>query len=56
LRHNIPKSLLNYVYDAAHNIESDQPERLAGLVADFLERGIAFIVNPGRSEEVTARV
>ena len=56
LRHNIPKSLLNYIYDAAHNIEYDQPERIAGLVGDFLERGIAFIVNPGGSEEVTARV
>ena len=55
LRHNIPKSLLTYVYDAAHNIETDQPERFAGLVADFLERGIAFIVNPGSSDKVTAR-
>ena len=26
------------------------------MVGDFLERGIAFIVNPGGSEEVTARV
>ena len=56
LRHNIPKSVLTYIYDAAHNIESDQPARIATLVDDFLERGIAFIVNAGGSDQVTARV
>jgi hypothetical protein len=32
-------------FDAAHTIEVDQPERLTGLVSDFLERGEAFLVN-----------
>jgi len=45
LKEKIPRVFLHYVYDAAHTIEVDQPERLAGLVSDFLERGEAFLVN-----------
>jgi len=47
LKEKIPHSHLTYVYDAAHGIESDQPERMLRLVTAFLERGEAFIVNAG---------
>ena len=47
LKREIPRSHLIYVYDAAHNIEVDQPERFAGVVGDFLNRAEAFIVNWG---------
>jgi len=47
LKANIPRIYLNYVYDAAHTIEVDQPERFVKLVGDFLERGEAFLVNKG---------
>ena len=36
-----------YVFDAGHDIEVDQPERVVALVRDFFARGEAFIVNPG---------
>ena len=45
LKENIGRAYISYMYDAAHNIEVDQPERFAGIVADFLARGEAFIVN-----------
>lgn len=35
---------LVYVYDAAHEVQFDRPEALAGLVGDFLDRQEAFIV------------
>jgi pimeloyl-ACP methyl ester carboxylesterase len=47
LKEKIPLSHLTYVFDAAHGIESDQPERMLRLVSAFLERGEAFIVNFG---------
>jgi pimeloyl-ACP methyl ester carboxylesterase len=47
LKEKIPLSHLTYMYDAAHGIENDQPERLLRLVSSFLERGEAFIVNVG---------
>jgi pimeloyl-ACP methyl ester carboxylesterase len=47
LKEKIPLSHLTYVYDAAHGIESDQPERMLELVSAFLERGEGFIVNLG---------
>ena len=47
LKQHIPFSHLAYVYDAAHGIEVDQPERLLRLVKAFLERGEAYIVNFG---------
>ena len=49
LKSAIAGSHLAYVYDAAHAIESDQPERLTRIVASFLERGEAYIVNWGSS-------
>lgn len=45
LKAQIPRIYLNYIYDAAHIIEVDQPERFASIVCDFLDRGEAFLVN-----------
>ena len=47
LKRDIPRSHLIYVYDAAHSLETDQPERFAHLVSDFMERAEAFLVNQG---------
>ena len=47
LKERIRASHLTYIYDAAHAIEVDQPERLLRLVKAFLERGEAYIVNFG---------
>lgn len=49
LKEQIAGSHLAYVYDAAHVIQSDQPERYLRLVSAFLERGDAYIVNWGSS-------
>lgn len=45
LKDRLPRAFLIYVYDAAHSIETDQPERFANLVGDFLHRGETFLVN-----------
>ncbi|HXU43480.1 MAG TPA: alpha/beta hydrolase [Burkholderiales bacterium] len=45
LKSRLAKSFLVYVWDAAHNIEVDQPERMLELVEGFLERSEAFVVN-----------
>ncbi|OGA01986.1 MAG: hypothetical protein A3H35_16090 [Betaproteobacteria bacterium RIFCSPLOWO2_02_FULL_62_17] len=47
VKSRIRRSQLLYVYDAAHAMEVDQPERVASLVEDFFVRGDAFIVNAG---------
>ena len=44
IRSRIPRARLSYIYDAAHALDSDQPERVARLVKAFLERGAAFMV------------
>ncbi len=49
LKVQIAGSHLAYIYDAAHVIDSDQPERFTRIVASFLERGEAYIVNWGSS-------
>ncbi len=49
VKERIPRAHLVYVYDAAHALDVDQPERWAELVGDFLTRGEAFIVNRGSS-------
>jgi pimeloyl-ACP methyl ester carboxylesterase len=51
LRRDIPHSHLVFVYDAAHSVEVDQPERVADLYLDFLQRGEAFIVNSDSKSE-----
>jgi pimeloyl-ACP methyl ester carboxylesterase len=45
LKSRLPRAFLVYVWDAAHNIEVDQPERMLELVEGFLERSEAFVVN-----------
>jgi pimeloyl-ACP methyl ester carboxylesterase len=50
LKEAVPRIYFNYIYDAAHTIEVDQPERFVGIVGDFLERGEAFLVNNKGSE------
>ena len=52
MRREIPHAHLVYVHDAAHAIETDQPERVGALYEDFLARGEAFVVNAGRAPEV----
>jgi pimeloyl-ACP methyl ester carboxylesterase len=49
LKAHIAGSHLAYIYDAAHVLDSDQPERFLRIVASFLERGDAYIVNWGSS-------
>jgi pimeloyl-ACP methyl ester carboxylesterase len=49
LKEKIPASHLAYVYDAAHAIEVDQPERTLRIVKAFLERGESYIVNFGET-------
>jgi pimeloyl-ACP methyl ester carboxylesterase len=44
LKSAIPTAHLSYIYNAAHAVEFDQPERVARLVGAFLERGEAFVV------------
>lgn len=45
LKSRLPRAFLVYVWDAAHNIEVDQPERMVALVRSFLERSDAFMVS-----------
>ena len=44
LKAHIQNAHMSYIYDAAHALDSDQPDRVARIVAAFLERGPAFIV------------
>ncbi|MGZ4763779.1 MAG: alpha/beta fold hydrolase, partial [Ilumatobacteraceae bacterium] len=45
LRRLMRNSSLQYVFDAAHDIQSDRPEAFADVVGDFLERGMQFLIN-----------
>ena len=45
LRRVLRNSSLQYVYDAAHDIQSDRPEAFADVVGDFLDRGMKFLIN-----------
>lgn len=47
LKQRIPHAMLIYVHDAAHGIDTDQPDRFARVVSSFLTRGEGFIVNRG---------
>jgi len=51
LKRDIPHAHLVFIYDAAHSIEVDQPERVGDVYEAFLTRGESFIVNPGVSAE-----
>jgi pimeloyl-ACP methyl ester carboxylesterase len=44
LKSRLRRAFLVYVWDAAHNIEVDQPERMHAVVQSFLERSEAFVV------------
>jgi pimeloyl-ACP methyl ester carboxylesterase len=44
LKSRLARAFLVYVWDAAHSIEVDQPERMSALVESFLERSDAFVV------------
>ena len=44
LKSELPRAFLVYVWDAAHSIEVDQPERMSAVVESFLERSEAFVV------------
>jgi pimeloyl-ACP methyl ester carboxylesterase len=41
----IPNSHLVFVYDAGHAISTERPEAFSEVVADFLERREAFVIN-----------
>jgi pimeloyl-ACP methyl ester carboxylesterase len=45
LRRLMCNSSLQYVYDAAHDVQCDRPEAFADVVGDFLERGMQFLIN-----------
>jgi len=47
LRNAIKRCHSIYLYDAAHIVDIDQPERFAAVVGDFLSRAESFIVHPG---------
>lgn len=55
IKERMQRAFLVYVYDAAHNIEVDQPERFASLVSDFLHRGEVFLVNQHRGTSTAVR-
>jgi pimeloyl-ACP methyl ester carboxylesterase len=48
LKAKIPLSHLIYIWDAAHSLEIDQPEKVAAIALDFLDQGESFIVRPGK--------
>lgn len=45
LRRLMRNSSLQYLYDAAHDIQCDRPEAFADVVSDFLRRGMKFLIN-----------
>jgi pimeloyl-ACP methyl ester carboxylesterase len=47
LKARLPHAFLVYIWDAAHAIEVDQPERLLAVLKSFLERSEGFMVNWG---------
>ena len=49
MRRGIPHVHLTYIYDAAHALEFDQPERVGNLIAAFFERGEGFLVRSSQA-------
>lgn len=49
LKAQIPSSHLTYIWDAAHALAYDQPQRVAALMLDFIDRGESFLVRPALS-------
>jgi pimeloyl-ACP methyl ester carboxylesterase len=54
LKGRIPHSHLTYVYDAAHGIDVDQPERMLRITTAFLERGAGFLVPQSAKDQADA--
>jgi pimeloyl-ACP methyl ester carboxylesterase len=47
LKGRLPHAYLVYIWDAAHSIEVDQPERMLAVLTSFLQRSEGFMVNWG---------
>jgi pimeloyl-ACP methyl ester carboxylesterase len=47
LKSRLPHAYLVYIWDAAHAIEVDQPERMLAVLMSFLQRSEGFMVNWG---------
>jgi pimeloyl-ACP methyl ester carboxylesterase len=47
LKSGLPHAYLVYIWDAAHAIEVDQPERMLAVLTSFLQRSEGFMVNWG---------
>jgi pimeloyl-ACP methyl ester carboxylesterase len=47
LKSRLPRAYLVYIWDAAHAIEVDQPERMLAVLESFLQRSEGFMVNWG---------
>jgi len=47
LKGRLPHAYLVYIWDAAHAIEVDQPERMLAVLTSFLQRSEGFMVNWG---------
>jgi pimeloyl-ACP methyl ester carboxylesterase len=47
LKSRLPHAYLVYIWDAAHAIEVDQPERMLAVLLSFLQRSEGFMVNWG---------
>jgi pimeloyl-ACP methyl ester carboxylesterase len=47
LKRNIPMSQRAFIFDAAHSVEVDQPERVLRLWTSFLKRGPGYVLNQG---------
>jgi len=47
LKSRLPHAYLVYIWDAAHAIEVDQPERMLAVLTSFLQRSEGFMVNWG---------
>jgi pimeloyl-ACP methyl ester carboxylesterase len=45
----MPDAHLVFVYDAGHAIAAERPEAFVDVVADFLERGDAFLIRRSRT-------
>ncbi len=48
IKAKVEHSHLTYIWDAAHSLEIDQPDVVAKIALDFLDRGESFIVRPGK--------
>ncbi|MGK9052973.1 alpha/beta fold hydrolase [Xaviernesmea oryzae] len=48
LKRHIPTSQRAFIFDAAHSIEVDQPERTLRLWTAFLKRGPGYVLNQGQ--------